>query len=191
LSAPLQVIIPSRALVELSRISADQQEPIEVALTENRNQILFRMANIDLVSQLIEGNFPDYDKIVPKGHTSRVVVNTRSMLNAVRIASFFARDAANVVRLDVEPGADSEAGTIKVSAQSAEVGGNDSEIEASIEGEPLEIAFNAKYLMDVLNVTGSDQVVMEFSTAASPGVFRPMDDVVFTHVIMPMHIPQG
>lgn len=188
LDEKLSVIIPARALLELARISADQDEPLEVAITESRNQILFRLSNVDLVSQLIDGNFPDYEKIIPRSYTTRVVLNAKAMHNAVRIASFFARDAANVVRVAVQPGEELQPGMVVISAQSAEIGGNQSELEAAVDGEALEIAFNAKYLMDLLGVVGAEQVAMELTTPSSPGVFKPLSDAPFTHVIMPMHI---
>lgn len=189
LGTRIHVIVPARALIELTRISSDNAEPIQVALSERGNQILFRVPDIELVSQLIEGNFPDYEKIVPSEHTTRAVVNTRGLLNAARTASFFARDAANVVRIRLGTGPGG--GTLTVSAQAAEVGENESELEASLEGGDLEIAFNAKYLMDLLNVAGTDQVALELTTSSSPGVFRPVDDGTFTHVIMPMHVPRA
>lgn len=182
------VIIPARALLELARIATDDDPPVEVAITESRNQVLFRLETVTLVSQLIDGNFPDYEKIVPPGHTTRAVVNTKAFQNAVRVASFFARDAANVVRVSLVAGDDLTPGTLMVSAQAAEVGGNQSEIEASLDGPPLEIAFNAKYLLDVVGVVGSDQLALELSTSSSPGVFRPVSDDAFTHVVMPMHL---
>jgi DNA polymerase-3 subunit beta len=193
LEAPLErriaVIIPARALLELARITTDDDAPIEVAITDSLNQVLFRLETVSLVSQLIPGNFPDYEKIVPPGHSTRAVLNTKAMQNAVRVASYFARDAANVVRLSLQPG-DEELipGTVVVSAQAADVGGNQSELEASIEGPALEIAFNAKYLLDVLGVMPSDQVALELSSASSPGLFRPVSDEAFTHVVMPMHL---
>jgi DNA polymerase-3 subunit beta len=188
LDGRVALIVPARALLEVGRISGGDEERIEVAVTENRNQILFRLRDVDLVSQLIDGNFPDYEKIVPTSYSTRAVVGTKSLHNAVRIASFFARDAANIVRLGFRPEADGRPGTLVVSAQAAEVGGNQSEIEASIEGEGLDIAFNAKYLLDVLGVVGADQLALEVTTPSSPGVFRPVDEAAFTHVIMPMHI---
>jgi DNA polymerase-3 subunit beta len=188
LERSVSVIIPARALLEVARITTDEDPPVEIAITDNRNQILFRLESISLVSQLIDGNFPDYEKIVPPNHTTRAVVNTKSMQSAVRIASFFARDAANVVRLSFQPGDDLQPGMVVVSAQAAEVGGNQGEVEASIEGGAVDVAFNAKYLMDVLGVTGSDQLAIEVSTSSSPGVFRPVSEAAFTHVIMPMHL---
>ncbi len=188
LERPVTVIVPARALLELARIVPDDEELVEVAITDNHTQILFQVPTVSLVSQLIEGNFPDFEKIVPSGHGTRAVVNAKAMLNAVRIASFFARDAANVVRLSVQPGDELQPGTVVVSAQASEVGGNEGEVEAVIEGEGLDIAFNAKYLLDVLGVAGADQVALELTSASSPGVFRPVSDDVFTHVVMPMHL---
>jgi DNA polymerase-3 subunit beta len=188
LDAPIGVIIPARALIELSRVCAEDETHVEVAITDTLSQILFRLTDVELVSQLIDGTFPDYEKIVPSTHSTRAVVNTRALHNAVRIASFFARDAANVVRLELQPAEDPAASVIVVTAQAAEVGANHSEIEATIEGAPVEVAFNAKYLLDLLNVVGTDQVVMDLLTTSSPGTFRPAGDTDFTHVIMPMHI---
>ncbi len=185
---PLSIIIPARALNELGRLLGDSEEDVEVTVTEGRNQILFHLPDIDLVSQLIEGNFPDYNQIIPESRTTRTVLDVKPFLNAVKIASLFARDAANIVRLKIEPGSELEPGTLTVSATSAELGDNVSQLDANIEGEEIEIAFNAKYLLDILNVVGTDQVAVETSTPSSPGVFKPVGGSDFVHVIMPMHI---
>lgn len=185
---PLSIIIPARALNELGRLLGDSEEDVEVTVTEGRNQILFHLPDIDLVSQLIEGNFPDYNQIIPESRTTRTVLDVKPFLNAVKIASLFARDAANIVRLKIEPGSELEPGTLTVSATSAELGDNVSQLDANIEGEEIEVAFNAKYLLDVLNVIGTDQVAVETSTPSSPGVFKPVGGSDFIHVIMPMHI---
>ena len=183
------VIIPARALVELARISGDQEQPVEVIITQARKQILFHLQNIDLVSQLIEGKFPDYNQIIPKGYATRSVMETSGFLKAARVSHLFARDSANIIKLEVIPAGDELMnGRITLVATSAELGDNVAEIDASIEGDPLEIAFNAKYLIDVLSIIDSPQVVLETSAASSPGVLRPVGDDQFTHVIMPMHI---
>lgn len=188
LDGKISVVIPARALQELGRAVSDAEGPVRVSVTENRNQIRFHTGRVDIVSQLIDGSFPDVEKIIPAGYGTRAVVNVKALHGAVRIASFFARDSANVVRLKLEPGDDLNPGMLTVSAQSAEVGGNDSELEAAVEGEALEVAFNAKYMLDLLGAVGSEQVAIEVSTASSPGVYRPVDDSEFIHVIMPMHI---
>lgn len=185
----IEVIIPARALMELGRITGDQEQPVEVIITPARKQILFHLQDVDLVSQLIEGKFPDYNQIIPKGYATRSVMDTVSFLKAVRVSHLFARDSANIVKLEITPTGDELMnGRITLVATSAELGDNVADVDASIEGNPMEIAFNAKYLIDVLSIIDSPQVVLETSAASSPGVIRPIGDDKFTHVIMPMHI---
>lgn len=185
----MEVIIPARALMELGRVTGDQEQPVEVIITPARKQILFHLQDIDLVSQLIEGKFPDYNQIIPKGYATRSVMDTNSFLKAVRVSHLFARDSANIVKLEITPTGDELMnGRITLVATSAELGDNVADVDASIEGNPMEIAFNAKYLIDVLSIIDSPQVVLETSAASSPGVLRPIGDDKFTHVIMPMHI---
>jgi DNA polymerase-3 subunit beta len=182
------VIIPARALAELNRVSGDQEDPIELIITPQRNQVLFHLANTDLVSQLIEGNFPDYNQIVPKSHTTRTVVATLDLLKAVKVAFLFARDAANIIRFNIVPGSELTPGQVIITGTSAEYGDNVSEIDADIEGEEIEIAFNARYMIDALSVVGTSEVALETSTPSSPGVIRPVGGDDFLCVVMPMHI---
>lgn len=184
---PASVIIPARALAELARISTDE-ESITLIITPARNQVLFHAPNVDLVSQLIEGNFPDYHQIIPKSYSTRTVLNTNSFLRACKTANIFARDAANIVRLQIAPGGELAPGHMTIAATSAELGDNVGEIDASTEGDEIEIAFNAKYLIDVLSVMDAAQVALETTTSSSPGVIKPVGDVDFVHVIMPMHV---
>ncbi len=184
-----EVIIPARALTELSRIIGDQEEPIQIVLTASSNQILFHLNDIDLVSQLIEGKFPDVTQIIPTTYTTRTVLDATNFLKAARVSYLFARDSANIVKVDVTPGNDELAiGKLSLTATSQELGDNVSDLDVSVEGNPIEIAFNAKYLIDILNVIESAQVALETTAAASPGVIRPVGDDNFTHVIMPMHL---
>ncbi len=187
-SQALNVIIPARALAELARIAGDQNEPITVHIARNRNQVLFHLQNVDLVSQLIDGNFPDYNTIIPKSSNTRVTIDTRAFLAAAKRAALFARDGANIVRLKVDPGAAGELGQISVSAVSTEYGDNVSQLDASVEGQQVEIAFNAKYLQDALGVIDTQQVSVDLGTPSSPGVFKPVGGGEFTHIVMPMHI---
>jgi len=188
LDQPIEVIIPARALGELARIAADQEDQVEVIITPARNQILFHLNDVDLVSQLIEGKFPDYNQIIPSGYATRTVLDSSGFLKAARVSHLFARDAANIVRVEVAPGDELMPGHITLEATSAELGDNVGQMDAHIEGDPVEIAFNAKYLIDVLAVVDSAQVVLETTTASNPGVLRPVGDDDFIHVIMPMHL---
>ncbi|MBC8253855.1 MAG: DNA polymerase III subunit beta [Ardenticatenia bacterium] len=185
-----EIIIPARALAELARISVDQEDPVDVAITTARNQILFHLHDVDLVSQLIEGRFPDYQQIIPSGHSNRAVLDVASFLKAARVSHLFARDSANIVRLEVTPGEELVSGRVTLAATSTELGDNVGQLDATVEGEPLEMAFNAKYLIDVLSVLDAAQVALETSSASSPGVLRIVGDDSFIHVIMPMHLSQ-
>jgi len=182
------VIIPARALGELARISAEEDKAIRMTVAANRGQVFFRMTNIDLVSQLVEGTFPNYEQIIPKAHATRTVVDVSELRKAVEIAHLFARDAANIVKFRIAPEEESIGGRLTIMATSAELGNSVSEIGASVEGEPIEIAFNAKYLIDVLSVMPTPQLTIQTSSPSSPGVFKPVGEEEFLHVIMPMHI---
>jgi DNA polymerase-3 subunit beta len=185
---PIAVIVPARALGELARIAADQEDWVEVIITPARNQILFHLKDVDLVSQLIEGTFPDYRQIIPTGHTTRTVVDSSGFLKAARVSHLFARDAANIVRIEIAPGDELMPGHITLEATSTELGDNVGQMDAAVDGDPIEIAFNAKYLIDVLSVMDTAQVALETTSASSPGVLRPVGDDDFIHVIMPMHL---
>ncbi len=186
----LAVNIPARALLELSRIATADDRMIGLTVTEGRNQILFSVKTVELISQLIDGSFPDYERVIPRGFETRAVVPTKAMLNAVRLASPFAREAGNVVRLEVVPEDDNQPAQLVVTAQSAEVGSGRMEVDASVSGPAVQGAFNAKYLLDVLNAVGSDQVALEFNAATHPCVIRPVRDIDYVHVVMPIHVGQ-
>ena len=176
------VVVPARALNELARILADVEEPVEVVLAAGRNQILFHLDGIDLVSRLIDGQFPNYQQVVPTAHTTRAVLDREELLRAVRPAALIAHESANIVKLAVS--ADGEPG-ITVSAN-AEVGDHVGQVEAGVEGDGTTIAFNARYLADVLTNVTADQLALELNGPLSPGVFKPIGDDHYIHVVMPV-----
>ncbi|HEX7587112.1 MAG TPA: DNA polymerase III subunit beta [Anaerolineae bacterium] len=185
---PITVIVPAKALQEVGRVSGDQEDPIEMAVTENKSQVLFKLTNIEIVSQLIDGVFPDFTRIIPESRSTRTVVNTAELQNAVKASSVFAREAMNTVRVQISPSGEMGAGKMTMTAASAESGDNVGDIDATVDGEAVEIAFNARYLADVLNVLHSPQVAIETSGSSSPGVIKAVNRDDFTHVIMPMHL---
>src|SRR5580765_1164033 len=176
------VVVPARALNELARILADVEEPVEVVLAGGRNQILFHLDGIDLVSRLIDGQFPNYQQVVPTAHTTRAVLDREELLRAVRPAALIAHESANIVKLAVS--ADGEPG-ITVSAN-AEVGDHVGQVKATVEGDATTIAFNARYLADVLTNVTADQFALELNGPLSPGVFKPIGDDHYVHVVMPV-----
>ena len=176
------VVIPARALNELARILSDVDDPVEIVLAGGRNQILFHLDGIDLVSRLIDGQFPNYQQIVPQSHTTRAILDREELLRAVRPAALIAHESANIVKLQVS--ADGEPG-ITVSAI-AEVGDHVGQVEAAVEGDGTTIAFNARYLADVLTNVAADQFALELNGPLSPGVFKPIGDDHYIHVVMPV-----
>lgn len=187
---PVSVIVPARALEELSRIATDQEDPVEIYIPKGRNQILFHLSSVDLVSQLIEGRFPDYKQIIPQSYTTRTIVNTGEFLQALKTVNTYAREASNVVRLQVTPETDLAPAHISLNATAAQVGDNVGEVDASVEGPGIEIAFNSRYCIDVLSVIEEPQITLDTTTPSSPGVIRPVGSEDFVHVVMPMHISQ-
>jgi DNA polymerase-3 subunit beta len=183
---PISMIIPARALSDVARVISDDLEAVYVSMPKGRNQIIFNMDNIVLVSQLIDGTFPDYSPIVPDSHNTRTVVNTAEFRKACKTADIFARESSNTARISVEPGDEFGPSFATVVATSTETGDNEAQIEASVDGQPIEIAFNVKYMTDVLNVVETPQVALETTSAMEPGVIRPIGDNDFVHIIMPM-----
>lgn len=188
----IKLIIPARSMVELARALPDDEgeeaERVSLMVTPNRNQVLFHLDELDVTSRLVEGNYVDIQRVIPSDWTSRTVVTTSELLKAVRVASFFAKDSANILRVQVEPGADLTPGVLTVSANAAEVGDNKSQLDCMVDGEGSQIALNVRFLMDVLNVVSTSQVALETKTPGSPGVLKPVGEDGLIHVIMPMYL---
>lgn len=184
---PIEVIIPARALNELSRIVDDDTEQIFISMPEGRNQVVFDMENIVLVTQLIDGNFPDFKPVIPQRFSTRTVLNAGEFSKACKMAEIFARESSHTARVKIEPGNELMPGSATISATSAETGDNVAQIDATVEGEEIEIAFNVRYMGQVLSVMGSPQVALETTLSTEPGVIKPVGDDDFVHIIMPMH----
>lgn len=186
---PLNIIIPARALNELARIASDGDEVISMAVPKGRGQVIFRVKDVELVSQLIDGTFPDYQQIIPRSYKSRTLVSTASLLKACKQAEIFAREGTNVARLDIKPAkGEMEPSEVEISATSEETGKNETIIEATVDGSGVLIAFNVKYLREALEIIKTPNVALETSAANAPGVVRPVGGDDFLHVIMPMHL---
>ena len=192
--APVQVIIPARALQEVSRIigllPSDGEQTVTVSVIEERNQVLFSMPDVALVTQLIDANFPSYEAIIPKAHATRTVIDTQPLLRALKLATLFSRDSNNMVRFQIAPGANGAPGMLTMTSQSSESGDNLANLDVAVEGPEAEIAFNGRYVIDLLNVVDHPQITLETTRASAPGVVRPVgvgpDE--FTCVVMPMHL---
>ncbi|MEM7799349.1 MAG: DNA polymerase III subunit beta [Chloroflexota bacterium] len=183
----LELIIPARALNEVARVANDNNEHVYISMPEGRNQVIFDMESVIVVSQLIDGKFPDFNAVLPKKHQTRTVISTSEFVKACKRADIFAREASHTARVRIEPGDEITPGFTTITATSTETGDNVAQIDASVDGVPVEIAFNVKYMIEVLNVMPTPQVAIETTTAMEPGVIKPVGDTKFTHVIMPMH----
>ena len=176
------VVIPARALHELARVLSDTDEPVSIVLAHSRNQLLFHIDGVDLVTRLIDGQYPNYQSVLPASHATRAVIDREELLRAVRPAALIAHESANIVKLGV--GLDGD-GAITVSAN-AEVGDHVGRVEAAIEGDGTTIAFNARFLADVLTNVDVEQFALELNGPLSPGVFKPIGDDRYVHVVMPL-----
>lgn len=186
---PFKVVIPGRALSELARISEDGSEVVTMSLPPGRGQVIFRTKNSELISQLIEGTFPDYQQIIPKNYQTRTLISSSAFLKACKQAEIFAREGSLIAQINISPGnEDMEPGEVEISGQSEETGSSQSVLDATIEGPDLIIAFNVRYLREVLDVIDTPNVVLETTKPTSPGVIRPVGEENFLHVIMPMHL---
>jgi len=189
----VSVIVPARTMNELNRLIGDREEPVEILMTPERGQVMFRVRGgdtVEIVSQLLQGTFPNYEQLIPQTYTTRAVMDLPTVLRAARTASIFARDGSNIIRMHLMPAAaDSEPPKVEISARSEEVGDNQDLVDLDeIEGEEGKIAFNSRYLLDVLSVLEKGKVALETTTSSSPGVFKPTDSDDYIHVVMPMFV---
>jgi DNA polymerase-3 subunit beta len=183
-----EVIIPARTLAELNRLMSDGEEVVDITVNTNKSQALFRLKDTELVSQLVQGAFPQYSQLIPQSYTTRAVVDAPEFLRATRTASIFARDGSGIVRLVVASGAELTPGKLTISARSEEIGDDVGEIDAVVEGEEAKIAFNGRYLIEVLSALREPRVALETTNPSSPGVIRPVGADNYIHVVMPMFV---
>jgi DNA polymerase III subunit beta len=188
-AAPVSAIVPAQALKELARVATESDEPIYMVLPKGRGQVVFRVRDVEVVSQLIDGTFPDFQQIIPRSYKSRTLVSTSSLLKACKQAEIFAREGSNVARLNIKSAqSEMQPSELEISATSEETGKNETIVEATVDGNGLLIAFNVKFLREALEVIRTPNVALETSAPNAPGVVRPVGDDQFLHVIMPMHL---
>ncbi len=185
------VIIPARTLSEVSRLIGDQEDPVSVMVNSAKSQVLFKLKHAEIVSQLIQGTFPNYGQLIPKESVSKATVDVSEFARATKAASIFARDGSGIVRVQMSAAEGDSSGEMSVSARSEEVGDDTGKIDADLEGDEAKIAFNSKYLTDVLNVLSKGGVSLETTSPSSPGVLRPVESpegTSYVHVVMPMFV---
>lgn len=172
------VIIPTRTLMEINRILTDQTE--EVSFFINENQILFVFDGIELVSRLIEGQYPEYQQIIPQGGKTKVELNVQEFIKIVKTTSLFCQSGINDISLEIKKG------EVVVSASNSQLGENISRLKAEIEGEENNIVFNYRYLLDGLSSVESEEIILELTDNASPGLIKPKGLSDYIYLIMPI-----
>ena len=177
----LSFLIPARSLIEVTKLAKNDSK-IKVGLTSDEHQVIFVLDDIELVSRLIEGDFPDYKKLIPESYSTKVFINRDELLQSVKLASVFARESANVVKTNIKKN------LLELSANAPQVGQDLIKLDSKTEGESLEVAFNYKFLTDFLTVCKSDEILIELNENLSPVFFHDQSDPSFTHIIMPVRL---
>lgn len=179
------ILLPARILTEAARILAEsERKEVGLEISSQNNQAVFILSEAEIFCRLIEGQYPDFEKIIPQNFTTRAVFQKEELLSAVKTTAIFAREAANIVKFKVQ------GSRFEVSANAPQVGENTTEIEAKIEGEGGQIAFNCRFLLDFLNTTSAPELVFEMTTSTAPGVFGISGDDSLLHLIMPVRVQE-
>ena len=189
LPEPSEFIIPAKAMQEVGRLIGSDDSEVEFTVTSAGTHALFNIGTVEIVSQLMPGAFPNFRSLIPEDHRNRVIVQQSDFMRAVRSASIFAIDGSGIVRVQIMDG--EEGSGISISSRAEELGDNQGEIDGDVSGEVDEdsrIAFNNKYLSEVLDVLGDGEVAFEMTNPSSPGVVRSTAKEGYTHVVMPMFV---
>ncbi len=186
----LSFLVPVKALEELAKIvmdfaDEDDDEYIQIFHLSEKNQVLFRYNDIDLISRLIDGQFPEYKQIIPTGFQTRFAFKKSDFSNSLKVVNIIARSiSGNKIEVDVQ----SKKNKVNLTAIQAEIGTNNSEFTIDASGEDLKIGFSGKFLSDILNNIGEEDLVFEANSDVSPGVFKINKDDNYLHLIMPMRL---
>lgn len=175
-----EVIIPRKSVIELQRLLADGDEPVSVDIAER--QIRFRFEQIEFVSKLVDGKFPDYQRVIPTTHRNRLHVDREQFAAALGRASILTSEKLRGVRMTLA------ASSLRIQASNADQEEASEEVETDYEGETLELGFNISYLQDVLSHLKDERVRMEFGSANSSALISVPDHESFKYVVMPMRI---
>jgi len=178
--AKQEVIIPRKTVLELQRLLADSDEP--VAIDVSGNQVRLRFGEVEMVSKLVEGKFPDYQRVIPSGYSKHMICSRDVIASSLARASILTSDKFKGVRLSLAPG------LLKVQTSNAEQEEAVDEIEADYTADPIEIGFNVSYLQDVLGNLKTEQVQIDFGDANTSALLTVPDDGDFKYVVMPMRI---
>ena len=178
--SPIEVILPRKTVLELSRQLADNDDPLEITLTPT--QARFSFGSIELVSKLIDGKFPDYERVIPQHHTKLINLSRDTLLHSLLRAAILTNEKFRGVRLVLA------AGSLKIISSNAEQEEAQEEIEIDYSGDALDVGFNVTYLLDVLNNVSNETIELHLADANSSALFVLPGNETFKYVVMPMRI---
>ncbi|HOX96383.1 MAG TPA: DNA polymerase III subunit beta [Candidatus Woesebacteria bacterium] len=178
-----RLILPARSLQEVSRMLGETgDDDFSMEFDKDNQQVIFKVGEIEVTSRLIAGEFPPYQQIMPNTYSVRAVVGKEEVLEAVKRASLFARDNANIVKLQIKKDG------VVVRAESSQVGTSVTDLTAETEGDEMTVAFNARYLLDYLAICESEKIIWETEGELKPSVFRSEDETTWVQVVMPVRV---
>jgi DNA polymerase III subunit beta len=181
----LDLLVPARALGEVIRAAAEDKESKTIYLAKPaEGQVSFILGDTEIRTRLIDGEYPNFEKIVPTKHNTRVLLEKDALEKAVKSAAVFARDNANIIRFRIENQ------TLTVSANTPQVGEDEIDVEAKVDGDGGEMAFNSRFLLEFLANYPEEEILFESTGALNPGVFRPTKDDSYLHIIMPVRVQE-
>ena len=175
-----EVILPRKTVLELQRLLKDEETPIEMRFANN--QAKFAFSGMEFVTKLVEGKFPDYNRVIPKNRKNTVVLGRAPLLASLQRAAILTSEKFKGVRVNLEPG------LLKIASSNAEQEEAKEELEVDYNGDPIEIGFNVTYLIDVLANMGQDMVKLELEDGTASTLFTIPDNTGFKYVVMPMRI---
>jgi len=175
-----EVILPRKTVLELSKLLADDDAPVTIDILAN--QVRFRFGNVELVSKVVDGKFPDYNRVIPQGHTKHFVLDRGELLSALQRAAILSNEKFRGVRLVLADG------ELKIICTNSEQEEAEEQLEVDYRGDALDIGFNITYLLDVLQNTGSDKVALAFGDANSSALVTMPGRDDYKYVVMPMRI---
>jgi DNA polymerase III subunit beta len=175
-----QIIVPVKTVQEVFKIISDNIDD-EVVIYINENQILFEIGNIELISRLIEGQFPNYKQIIPENSETKATLNTNEFVSILKTSILFAKENANTLKIIIN-----SKGKLEVIAEASQIGSNDAFIEAEVEGKGGEISFNGRYLLDILQNINTKEVSLEITGKLSPGLIKTKEIKDYLYLIMPL-----
>ena len=175
-----EVILPRKTVLELGKLLGDVDDPVTIDILAT--QARFRFANVELVSKVVDGKFPDYNRVIPTGHTKAIVLDRVQLLATLQRAAILSNEKFRGVRVVLAPQ------TLKIICTNSEQEEAEEELEVAYEGDPLDIGFNITYLLDVLQNLATSQVQLAFGDANSSALVTVPDRDDYKYVVMPMRI---